>query len=231
MSEKQVFDVLSVIDVNEHKENKNGLSYLSWVWAWSEVVKRYPDAYYEVKKFDGLPYVYDENTGYMVYTTVTISGKTLEMWLPVMDFNNKAMKSHQYEYTTGYGKNQKSHIVEQATMFDVNKAIMRCLAKNLAMFGLGLYIYAGEDLPPEDVNKYLEEVVKLQVELNELGINFRGKEDETKEDSFDYNAWILKNGGLETQDVGKLESINDMKSLIKVYRKIIEKKKKSEEKE
>ena len=139
-----VFETLNAINVNDHKEGKNGLTYLSWVWAISELLKNYPDATYEVVKFDGLPYVYDEETGYMVYTTMTIEGVTREMWLPVMDSKNKAMKSHEYTYVDSYGKERK---VEKASMFDINKTIMRCLTKNMAMFGLGLYIYAGEDLP------------------------------------------------------------------------------------
>ena len=142
-----VFKTLNAINVNEHKEDKNGLSYLSWVWAWAEVKKAYPDAVYSIEKFNGLPYVYDENTGYMVYTTVTIEGITHEMWLPVMDSANKAMKAQAYKYTGKYGK---EYVCNAATMFDVNKAIMRCLTKNLAMFGLGLYIYAGEDLPESE---------------------------------------------------------------------------------
>lgn len=146
-----VFDTLMAVNVNGHTEKKNAggvmLTYLSWPFAWSEVKLRYPDAYYEVVKFDGLPYVYDPRTGYMVYTRVTIEGITHEMWLPVMDGANKAMKDEPYTYTTGYGQNRREKICEAATMFDVNKTIMRCLVKNLAMFGLGLYIYAGEDLP------------------------------------------------------------------------------------
>ncbi len=81
----------------------------------------------------------------MVFTKVTIEGLTHEMWLPVMDGANKAMKAKQYTYKTKYAEKT----VEPATMFDINKTIMRCLVKNLAMFGLGLYIYAGEDLPEE----------------------------------------------------------------------------------
>lgn len=148
-----VFENLFKVNVNGQVEKKNGLNYLSWVFAWAEVKKRYPEATYEVKQFGEtqLPYVYDENTGYMVFTTVTIKGLTHEMWLPVMDGANKAMKNKPYTYDTRY---KKGVVVEAATMFDINKTIMRCLAKNLAMFGLGLYIYAGEDLPEsEAVNK------------------------------------------------------------------------------
>lgn len=148
------FEELSKISVNEHTENKNGLTYLSWTWAWSEIKKKCPDATYEILKFENnLPYVYDENTGYMVFTKMTIEGQTYEMWLPVMDGNNKAMLNHQYTYQVKIYKNgeftgeYKEKTVEPATMFDINKTIMRCLVKNIAMFGLGIYIYAGEDMP------------------------------------------------------------------------------------
>ena len=137
------FEELYNLNVNGKTEQKNGLTYLSWAWAWAEFKKVYPDATYEVVKFDGLPYACDDDTGYMVYTKVTADGITHEMWLPVMDGANHAMKSERYEIQTKY----KKIPVEPATMFDVNKTIMRCLTKNLAMFGLGLYIYAGEDLP------------------------------------------------------------------------------------
>ena len=147
-----VFETLNNANVNGHTEEKNGLTYLSWAWAWAEVKKAFPEANYTIEKFNGLPYVYDENTGYMVYTTVTIEGITHEMWLPVMDGANKAMKAKPYTYTVKrYGK-EEAKTVAAATMFDVNKAIMRCLVKNLAMFGLGLYIYAGEDLPEVEQN-------------------------------------------------------------------------------
>ena len=143
-----VFEDLNGLNINGHTEKKKvegkELTYLSWPWAWAEVKKRYPDAHYTIwKNENGLPYTEDPATGYMVYTSVTIEGVTHEMWLPVMNGANRAMKRAPYEYTTKYGKKS----VEAATMMDINKTIMRCLVKNLAMFGLGLYIYAGEDLP------------------------------------------------------------------------------------
>lgn len=162
MADKSVFDVLFDTNVNGHTEGRNGLTYLSWAWAWAEVKKVYPDAQYEIEKFNGLPYVFDELTGYMVYTKVTIEGITHEMWLPVMDTANKAMKATPYTYQTKYGEKT----VEAATMFDINKTIMRCLTKNLAMHGLGLYIYAGEDLPETEKAKDKED--KAQAALNEL---------------------------------------------------------------
>lgn len=148
------FEELSKINVNGHTEDKNGLTYLSWTWAWSEIKKQCPDATYEILKFENnLPYVYDENTGYMVFTKMTIGDQTYEMWLPVMDGNNKAMLNHMYTYQVKVYKDgvftgeYKEKTVEPATMFDINKTIMRCLVKNIAMFGLGIYIYAGEDMP------------------------------------------------------------------------------------
>lgn len=154
------FEELYNLNVNENTESKNGLTYLSWAWAIAEVLKKQPDMTYEILRFENnLPYVYDENTGYMVFTKVTIQGITREMWLPVMDGANKAMLDHEYTYQV---KNYKTgelteKTVSKATMFDINKTIMRCLTKNLAMFGLGLYIYAGEDLPEEEATRKIEE--------------------------------------------------------------------------
>ena len=152
--EKNYFEELYSLNVNENVEKKEGLSYLSWSWAVAEILKKYPDMTYEILRFENnLPYTYDEKTGYMVFTKVTLEGITREMWLPVMDSKNKAMLDHAYTYSTKYGEKT----VEPATMFDINKTIMRCLTKNFAMFGLGLYIYAGEDLPEEEQNKKITE--------------------------------------------------------------------------
>lgn len=149
------FNKLFAINVNEHVEKKDDLSYLSWAWAWAETLKVYPDANYEIERFNGLPYVFDPITGYIVYTRVTIEGVTRQMWLPVMDGSNKAMKAEPYTYIKRMKQNgawvDVKRTVAAATMFDINKTIMRCLTKNLAMFGLGLYIYAGEDLPESEL--------------------------------------------------------------------------------
>jgi hypothetical protein len=156
---KEKFAELYSLDVGEYIEKKQGLSYLTWSYAWAEFKKIYPDATYEVKKDEqGRCYFGDENIGYMVYTTVTAGGLTYEMWLPVMDNANKSMKLNAYTYQTRSG--EKS--VEAISMFDINKAVMRCLVKNLAMFGLGLYIYAGEDLP-EDIREYTCSVCGAEV--------------------------------------------------------------------
>jgi hypothetical protein len=139
MEKKQtVFERLSAINVNDHVEKKSNLTYLSWAWAWAVTKRECPDATYKILETE-----FDETLGFMCHTTVTIEGETLEMWLPVMDGANKSMLKKSYSYTTRYGEKT----VESATTFDINKTIMRCLVKNLAMFGLGIYIYAGEDLP------------------------------------------------------------------------------------
>jgi hypothetical protein len=143
MEKNSTFNALYSLDVNAKTEKKNGLTYLSWAWAWAEVKKHAPDANYEVVLWDGKPYLFDADLGYLVATKVTINGETIGMQLPVMDGANKAQKNLPYTYKTKFGEK----VVEAATMFDINTAIMRCLTKNLAMFGLGLYIYAGEDLP------------------------------------------------------------------------------------
>ena len=146
-----VFAKLWATDVSEQVEKKNTgkveLSYLSWAWAWKYVRQLYPDATYEVvKNENGLPYFVDPEVGIMVYTKVTIGQETHEMWLPVMDGANNAMKLQPYEIKTKWGTKP----VDAATMFDINKTVMRCLTKNLAMFGLGLRLFAGEDVWGED---------------------------------------------------------------------------------
>jgi hypothetical protein len=123
--EESMTDLLK-INVNEHTEKKNGLTYLSWAWAWAEVLKVDPKARWEVRTFNGYPACAMNETA-MVCVEAVIGGMARECWLPVMDHRNKAIKN--------------------PDAFAINTAIMRCLAKAIAMHGLGLYIYAGEDLP------------------------------------------------------------------------------------
>jgi hypothetical protein len=139
--EQTTFEKLSAINVNDKVEKKSNLTYLSWAWAWSETKKVCPDATYQIGMTE-----YDEQLGFMCHTSVTIGDETLEMWLPVMDGANKSMRKEAYDYATRYG----TKTCEAATTFDINKTLMRCLVKNLAMFGLGIYIYAGEDLPESE---------------------------------------------------------------------------------
>lgn len=197
MENLEHFNKLFAINCNDKTEKKNNgsteLTYLSWCYAWSEVKKLYPNARYEILKFgeNKLPYVFDEKTGYMVFTRVEIEDIEHEMWLPVMDSANKAMKDKIYTYKVKeykFGKFTGNYIdkfVEPATMFDINKTIMRCLTKNLAMFGLGLYIYAGEDLPENVDNEEPKNSAKnsakkelmIQDSQKELIINKFSKEE------------------------------------------------------
>ena len=129
---KSVFAVLNAVNVNEHTEKKNGLTYLSWAWAWQEVKKRFPDAQYAIyERPDGVNYWTDGRTCW-VKTGVTIGGLEHIEELPVMDYRNAAIP------------------LDKVTSTDVNKAIQRSLTKACARHGLGLYIYAGEDLPESE---------------------------------------------------------------------------------
>lgn len=155
-NKKSVFETLNSINVSgktDKKKQTNGttLTYLSWASALEVALKHYPDLEYEIKRNPetGLPYWYDPLTGYMVFTKITINQQSREMFLPVMDATNHAMKDKPYEVKTKY----KTYTVPAASMTDINKTLMRCLVKNLAMFGLGLYIYQREDLPSTDTEQ------------------------------------------------------------------------------
>lgn len=127
-----IFETLNAINVNDKTEKKNGLTYLSWAFAWAEVKKIDPNANYTVyENADGWNYHTDGKTAW-VKTGVTISGIEHIEYLPVMDFRNNSIP------------------LDKVTSFDVNKAIQRSLTKACARHGLGLYIYAGEDLPESD---------------------------------------------------------------------------------
>jgi len=124
---KEVWNVLSKVDVKEHIETKAGLSYLSWAWAWGVLMKTHPDAEYLF-----MPEFFYPDGSCKVECIMDIRGKTRSMWLPVMDYRNKA--------------------IENPTSRDISDARMRCLVKCIAMWGLGHYIYAGEDLPQMDAD-------------------------------------------------------------------------------
>jgi hypothetical protein len=129
------------INVNDHTEKKNGLTYLSWAWAWQEALKADQTATFDVQTFDGKPYMDVNGTG-MVWVTVTLFGQPRTCMLPVMDYKNKPILN--------------------PDAFAVNTAIMRCMTKALALHGLGIYIYAGDDLPQSDVPTTMGELTKQE---------------------------------------------------------------------
>ena len=150
-----MFNALKNLDLSQKSEKRDMLTYLSWANAWSEFKSAYPSATYRIlKNENGLPYFNDPDLGIMVFTEVTVDDVTHQMWLPVMDSKNKAMKLQPYTYQVwdNYKKAFVEKTVPAASMFDINKTLMRCLVKNLAMFGLGLYIFQGDDLPEKSAD-------------------------------------------------------------------------------
>jgi hypothetical protein len=164
---KNYFELLNSINVSDKTEKKNGLTYLSWAWAWGEVKKIFPNANYKIYETEtGINYWNDGRTAW-VKTGVVINEIEHIEYLPIMDFRNKSIP------------------VENITSFDVNKAIQRSLTKAVARHGLGLYIYAGEDLPEneetpkkaetkEEIN-YREELVTY-IKSKDLDFNSIAKE-------------------------------------------------------
>lgn len=154
-TKKSAFELLNDINVSEKTEQKGNLTYLSWVFAWGEVKKRFPEAAYTVyereTQYGPVNYFTDGRTCW-VKTGVTINGLEHIEELPVMDYSNRAMP------------------IEKVTSTDVNKAIQRSITKAIARHGLGLYIYAGEDLPEvererqktENAGKILDKPEKIK---------------------------------------------------------------------
>lgn len=141
------FEKLNNINVNDKTEDRSGLTYLAWAWAWGELKKQYPLSYYTIyENAEGLFYHTDGKTCWVKTGVTVVDGEwKLEHveYLPVMDYRNKSIP------------------LDSVTSFDVNKAIQRSLTKAVARHGLGLYIYAGEDLP--EVERAEEAPVKRQI--------------------------------------------------------------------
>jgi hypothetical protein len=135
------------INVNDHTERKGNLTYLSWAWAWAEVLKIDPSARWTAHEWDNSPVMYLRNGTAMVKVSVEIKGNDKTCILPVMDNRNRA--------------------IVDPDAFAVNTAIMRCLAKAIAMHGLGLYIYAGEDLPESEKVEPNPEVLAQIASVND----------------------------------------------------------------
>ena len=194
------FVTLNNINVNEHTEKKNGLTYLSWAWAWTEAKKMFPDATYTIyENSEGWNYFTDGRTGW-VKTGVTINGIEHIEYLPIMDFRNKSIA------------------LESITSFDVNKAIQRSLTKALARHGLGLYIYAGEDLPEEAKEPFAmtdEMVLTLRALLQEMA----GKSNLVFEDMLNELLKEYKVDGLEKLDEARyVHLLNRLKKNIVIGR-------------
>lgn len=195
-SNKSVFDTLYEVDVNEHTEQKGGLTYLSWAWAWKEVKQKYPDANYTIyerdSEYGAINYFTDGRTCW-VKTGVTIGGLEHIEYLPIMNFNNKSIP------------------LEQVTSYDVNKTIQRSLTKALARHGLGLYIYAGEDLPEGVVPKHwnadlVEQAEQLQVDYDKYA-KIIGKEKYQLTNADLQNAITQKRNYLQAQNkLGEIEA-------------------------
>lgn len=135
---KSVYATLSRINVNAHTERKNGLTYLSWAWAWASVKENYPEAFYTIYEDEAGRFYHTDGRTAWVKTGVTIEGLEHVEYLPVMDHRNRSIP------------------IDQITSFAVNTAIQRSLTKAVARHGLGLYIYAGEDLPADDAERPAE---------------------------------------------------------------------------
>lgn len=156
---KSVFETLNSVDVSSKIKSKNKLAYLPWASAWAEVKKRYPDATYDIGRqimdeYGNTRFWHDDGHTGWVEVSMTISGNTEFVNLPIMDFKNNSIQA------------------DQITSTDANKALMRCLVKACALHGLGLYIYEGEDLPEEtsmtiELKERIREIVKKKVALSE----------------------------------------------------------------
>ena len=150
-NKKSIFETLFEINVNERIEKKNGLSYLSWPYAWAEVKKLYPSANYKVYETESGCIYFTDGKTCCVKTGVTIDDLEHIEYLPVMDYKNRSI------------------LLENITSFDVNKSIQRSLTKALARHGLGLYIYAGEDLPEIETERIAQkDAVILKNMVNKM---------------------------------------------------------------
>jgi hypothetical protein len=178
MSEKDVvkdsiYWKLQSVDVSKKLDDKLGMKYLSWSWAWAEVKKIYPNAVYTIyenENRDFLPIFGNAEFGYFVKVSVTIDGLTHESRLPVMNGANKAMKDSGYSYKV-FDKYKKEDIVKKVdaiSVMEINKAVQRALVKACAMHGLGLNVWKGEDLPEvilETINSKKEKQIVEEISI------------------------------------------------------------------
>lgn len=182
------FIKLNSLNVSEHIEKKNNLNYLSWAWAWGEVKKVHHDANYKVyENKDGWNYHNDGKTGWVKVGVIVQEIEHIE-YLPIMDYKNKSIP------------------LEQITSFNVNTSIQRCLTKAIARHGLGLYIYAGEDLPEEEkkeVKSYIEQL-KEKLILNNIPDNAR-------------TLFLMENANTETEAENFIKNDKDFKDILTAH--------------
>ena len=202
-----VWNELSQVDCSEHTEKKGKLTYLSWAWAWGITMEHYPTASYKFESFfvdqEGtvLDTMFYPDGSASVHVTVSIGELTRSMWLPVMDFKNNAIA------------NPNSR--------QISDAKMRCLVKCIAMFGLGHYVYAGEDLPPssdeEEETKEVEKETKVTEE--QLPVNY-----EKFSESLIETATLMEEtvSGLESLWKSNKDTIKELKAKDEeLYKKLV----------
>lgn len=165
----EIFKALNAQNVKEFSKKKGNFDYLSWAKAWDLLKRECPDATYVIKvNNDGLPYFASE-LGIMVFTSMTINGLTHDMWLSVMDENHNALKLSSYiikkRKSKQNGGGEYEVTVPAATMNDINRTLMRCLTKNIAMFGLGLHLYEGEDITTEEYMTAKEDAYQQNIDM------------------------------------------------------------------
>ncbi len=146
------FTELYRVDVSQHVEKKSGFSYVSWPFAVAELRKRHPEATWEVVRFDGKPFLVTE-AGVFVEVAVTVNGIRLSQIHPVLDYKNKP--------------------ISEPDAFHINTSIQRCLVKSIALHGLGLFVYAGEDLPEGSTEVKGEVVKQDKGEVEKTVLDFR----------------------------------------------------------
>tara|TARA_B110000046_G_scaffold170893_1_gene191200 strand:- start:548 stop:1168 length:621 start_codon:yes stop_codon:yes gene_type:complete len=183
---KTVFDTLNAINVNDRTETKNKLTYLSWAWAWQTVKENYPTATYTIYENEGGMFYHSDGKSAWVKTGVTIEGIEHIEYLPVMDFRNASIQ------------------IEKLNSTDVNKSIQRSLTKAIARHGLGLYVYAGEDLPQNEVVALAEEKAKAEKERKTAALLTLKKGDKNWDNIINY-VTANKSQGVDklTDMVGK----------------------------
>lgn len=187
------FEVLNSINVSDKTEKKGNLTYLSWAWAWGELKKRYPNATYKIYENEmGWNYHTDGKTAW-VKTGVTVEGIENIEYLPVMDFKNNSIP------------------VEKVTSTDVNKTIQRSLTKAVARHGLGLYIYAGEDLPESEREEEEAKIKQKAMEkLNKTELSAVRKAIANNGYNEPKICEFFKIEKLEDMTVGQLRQFNEM---------------------